>query len=133
RVNDDGVGRALLVCGRGFAFYLGNPFIQAQAPILRSIDFGSWSSVPQVEAALKINALFLVGLALAPALRWALANTRWGLIVRSVGDNADAARAMGYSVDRVRLLATTAGGFLGGIGGSFLALYYPGSWNEGLS
>jgi ABC-type uncharacterized transport system permease subunit len=26
-----------------------------------------------------------------------------------------------------------AGGFLAGIGGAFLSLYYPGSWNEGLS
>ena len=25
------------------------------------------------------------------------------------------------------------GGFLAGVGGSFLSLYYPGSWNEGLS
>jgi ABC-type uncharacterized transport system permease subunit len=25
------------------------------------------------------------------------------------------------------------GGFLAGIGGAFLSLYYPGSWNEGLS
>jgi ABC-type uncharacterized transport system permease subunit len=50
-----------------------------------------------------------------------------------VGDSADAARAMGYSVDLVRLAATSAGGFLAGIGGSFLSLYYPGSWNEGLS
>jgi len=31
------------------------------------------------------------------------------------------------------LLATMAGGFLAGVGGSFLSLYYPGSWNEGLS
>ena len=40
---------------------------------------------------------------------------------------------MGYSVNRVRLAATVAGGFLAGIGGAFLSLYYPGSWNEGLS
>src|SRR5258708_14775616 len=26
-----------------------------------------------------------------------------------------------------------AGGFLAGVGGSFLSLYYPGNWNEGLS
>jgi len=25
------------------------------------------------------------------------------------------------------------GGFLAGVGGSFLSLFYPGSWNEGLS
>ena len=49
------------------------------------------------------------------------------------GESADAARAMGYSVDRVRLLATTAGGFLAGVGGAFLSLYYPGQLERGLS
>ena len=66
-------------------------------------------------------------------LLWALNNTRWGLAVRAVGDNADAARTMGYAVNRVRLLSTVAGGFLAGVGGSFLSLYYPGSWNEAIS
>ena len=33
----------------------------------------------------------------------------------------------------MRLLATTVGGFLAGVGGAFLSLYYPGSWSEGLS
>ena len=33
----------------------------------------------------------------------------------------------------MRLYATCVGGFLAGVGGSFLSLYYPGSWNEGLS
>ena len=33
----------------------------------------------------------------------------------------------------IRLRATMVGGFLAGIGGSFLSLFYPGSWNEGLS
>ena len=60
-------------------------------------------------------------------------NTRIGLVVRTVGDSADAARAMGYSVDAVRLLATAAGGVLAGVGGAYLSLYYPGSWNEGIS
>jgi simple sugar transport system permease protein len=53
--------------------------------------------------------------------------------VRTVGDNGDAARALGYSVERVRASCTAAGGFLAGIGGAFLSLYYPGTWNEGLS
>ena len=52
--------------------------------------------------------------------------------MQTVGDSADAARALGYSV-RVRWAATALGGFLAGVGGSFLSLYYPGSWNEGLS
>ena len=133
RVNDVAVGIALFILGTGLAFSLGKPYIQPVAPRLPHLALGGWSTLPQVRVALEINALFLVGVVLAPALRWALANTRAGLIVRTVGDNADAARALGYSVERVRAGATAAGGFLAGAGGSFLSLYYPGTWNEALS
>ena len=133
RVNDIAVGIALMLFGTGLAFYLGKPLIEPSAPILPAIDFGAWSDIPQVRAALRINVLFLVGVALAPLLVWALTTTRWGLIVRTAGESADAARAMGYSVNLIRMRATMIGGFLAGIGGSFLSLYYPGSWNEGLS
>ena len=60
-------------------------------------------------------------------------NRAGGLQLRIVGESADAARAMGLPIDTVRILATMAGGFLAGIGGSYLSLVYPGSWNEGLS
>jgi simple sugar transport system permease protein len=133
RVNDIAVGIALMLFGIGLAFFLGKPLIQPSAPRLPAISLGFFSDLPQVRSALQVNALFLVGIALAPALRWALSNTRWGLILRTVGESAEAARAMGYDVNRVRLLATVAGGALAGIGGSFLSLFYPGSWNEGLS
>ncbi len=133
RVNDIAVGISLMLFGIGLAFFLGKPFIQPTAPRLPTIDFGWWSALPQVRAALEVNILFLIGVALAPAMAWAFKNTRWGLIVRTVGESADAARALGYHVNRVRLLSTVAGGFLAGVGGSFLSLFYPGSWNEGLS
>jgi general nucleoside transport system permease protein len=133
RVNDIAVGIALMLFGTGLAFYLGKPLIEPSAPILPSLDLGWWSSLPPVRAALKINVLFLIGVGLAPLLFWALRNTRWGLILRTAGESADAARAMGYSVNAIRLRATMVGGFLSGIGGSFLSLVYPGNWNEGLS
>lgn len=133
RVNDIAVGIALMLFGIGLAFFLGKPLIQPSAPRLPAISLAWFSDVPQLRSALAVNVLFLIGLALAPALRWALANTRWGLILRTAGESAEAARAMGYDVNRVRLLATMAGGVLAGIGGSFLSLFYPGSWNEGLS
>jgi general nucleoside transport system permease protein len=133
KVNDIALGIALMLFGTGLAFFLGKPLIEPVAPILPAIEFGWWSDIPQVKAALRVNVLFLIGLALAPILVWALRTTRWGLILRTVGESADAARAMGYSVNGTRLLATMIGGFLAGIGGSFLSLFYPGSWNEGLS
>ncbi|HMN83241.1 MAG TPA: ABC transporter permease [Burkholderiaceae bacterium] len=133
RVNDIALGIALMILGLGLAFFFGKDYVQPTAPRLPSFDLGFWSSSPVLKAALQINALFVIGAVLAFALHWAFGNTRWGLIVRTVGDSADAARALGYPVNRVRLLATATGGFFAGVGGSFLSLYYPGSWNEALS
>ena len=133
RVNDIAVGIALMLFGTGLAFYLGKPLIEPTAPRLPAIDFGWWSDIAQVRAALRINVLFLIGVVLAPVLYWAFRTTRWGLLIRTAGESSDAARAMGYSVLAIRLKATMVGGFLAGIGGSFLSLFYPGSWNEGLS
>jgi len=133
RVNDIAIGIGLMLFGTGFAFFLGKPYVQPKAPMLPSIPLGGWSRSPQIQAALQVNPLFLIGLALAIALAWAFRNTRWGLVVRMVGDSSDAARALGYGVSAVRTLATAAGGLLAGVGGSFLSLYYPGSWSEGLS
>jgi ABC-type uncharacterized transport system permease subunit len=133
RVNDIAVGIAMMLFGIGLAFYLGKPLIQPTAPRLPAIPLGDFSDVPQVRSALQVNALFLIGILLAPTLRWALARTSWGLVLRTVGESAEAARAMGYDVNMVRFWATVAGGTLAGIGGSFLSLFYPGSYNEGLS
>ncbi|WP_449411712.1 ABC transporter permease [Methylobacterium komagatae] len=133
KVNDVAIGIALMLFGTGLAFFFGKPFIQPPAPPLPAIPFGAWSDLPQVRAALRVNVLFLAGAALSVALWWGFRNTKAGLILRVVGDSADAARALGYDVDRVRLVATGLGGVLAGIGGSYLSLYYPGSWNEGIS
>jgi len=133
RVNDIAVGIALMLFGTGLSFYLGKPLIQPQAPALPALELGSFSTSPALRDALRVNPLFLLGIALAPALLWGLKNARAGLVLRMVGEGADTARAVGVSVRRVRLLATMAGGFLAGIGGSFLSLYYPGVWSEGLS
>ena len=49
------------------------------------------------------------------------------------GGSRPAALFLRVSVNGVRLAATSIGGLLAGIGGAFLSLSYPGSWNEGLS
>src|SRR6202035_5249130 len=102
RVNDIAVGIALMLFGTGLAFYIGKPLIEPTAtrlsaiefgwrsglsPVraergMHAIDFGSWSDITQVRAALRINVLFLIGVALAPILYWAFRTTRWGLLIR---------------------------------------------------
>src|SRR6187401_1133915 len=82
RVNDIAVGIALMLFGTGLAFFLGKPLVQPSAPRLPALSLGFLFSTPQVRSALEVNVLFLLGAALAPALRWTLKNTRYGLALR---------------------------------------------------
>jgi general nucleoside transport system permease protein len=133
RVNDIAVGISMMLFGTGIAFFFGKPYIQPSAPQLGSFSLGGWTGNHEIAAALQINPLLIVGVIVALIMAWAFADTKWGLIVRMTGDSAASARAMGVSVDLVRFVCTTIGGFLAGVGGAFLSLYYPGAWNQGLS
>ncbi len=133
KVNDIAIGISLMLLGTGLAFFFGTPYVQPVAPHLPSLPLGWWSSVPQVQAALNVNILFLVGIVLALVLAWMLRSTRAGLILRVVGDSTDAARAMGLRPNLIRTLATAAGGAFAGVGGAYLSLFYPGAWSQGIS
>ncbi len=132
-VNDIAMGIALMLLGIGLAFFFGKPYIQPVAPDLPSLPLGWWSEISQLRAALQVNVLFLLGIGLAFGMAWMFRNTALGLRIRVVGDSAEAARAIGIAPDRVRLWSTAAGGAFAGVAGAYLSLYYPGSWNEGLS
>ncbi|MEN9226594.1 MAG: ABC transporter permease [Thermostichus sp. HHBFW_bins_43] len=133
RVNDVAVGIAMIIFGSGLAFYLGKPFIQPVAPQLPAFELGGWSSHAAVRAALKLNPLLLLGTLLAFGMHWFFRATRWGLFVRAVGDNPEAARAMAISVPKVRTLCIMVGSLLAAVGGACLSLYFPGSWTERIS
>lgn len=133
KVNDVAVGIAMILFGSGLAFFFGKSFIQPVAPQLPTIELGAWIDQPAIKSALKISPLFILGILIAPAMQWFFKSTRWGLFIRAVGDNPAAARAMGIPVKLVRTACIMGGSFLAGIGGSYLSLYYPGSWTERIS
>jgi len=59
--------------------------------------------------------------------------TRWGLGVRSVGENPAAADTCGFSVSRYRFFSVTIGSGLVGIGGAYLSLVSTPMWIENMS
>jgi len=133
RVNDVAMGIAVMLAGTGLAFFFGKPYVQPSAPLLPSIPLGFWADAPQIRSALQVSPLFFLGLICAFAMDRFFRSTRTGLRVRIVGDSEDAARALGLPILRIRLFATATGSALAGLGGAFLSLCYPASWNEGLS
>jgi hypothetical protein len=64
---------------------------------------------------------------------WMFRATRVGLMIRVVGDSDRRRPRHGPASPVIRTLATAAGGAFAGVGGAYLSLYYPGSWNEGIS
>ncbi len=68
------------------------------------------------------NLLVYVAFALVPISAYVLNNTTFGLMIRAVGQNPEAADAMGVSVARVRYATTTIGGMLAGLAGASLSI-----------
>ncbi|MCC6612808.1 MAG: ABC transporter permease [Anaerolineae bacterium] len=67
-----------------------------------------------------------------PLLAWLLYRTSFGLRLRSVGENPEAADTAGISVFRTRYVALIIGGALMGIGGAFLSLAQLGAFTHGI-
>ncbi len=59
--------------------------------------------------------------------------TRWGLNMRSIGENPAAADTCGLSVGKYRFLAVTIGSGFVGIGGAYLSLAITPMWIENMS
>ncbi|MEZ5175043.1 MAG: ABC transporter permease [Acidimicrobiia bacterium] len=66
---------------------------------------------------------------LIPITWWLLYRTRWGLEVRSVGENPQASDASGIDVNRRRRESIYYMGILAGLGGAFLVLGQVGTYD----
>jgi len=60
--------------------------------------------------------------ALVPIAGWVLNRTTWGLQIRAVGQNPEAADSLGVSVTRVRYLSVMFGAALAGLAGASLSI-----------
>ncbi|SDF03564.1 nucleoside ABC transporter membrane protein [Thermus arciformis] len=77
--------------------------------------------------------LALLALGLALLLHLLLYRTRFGLYLRSVGENPKAADLFGVNVEGVRYGALALGGGLIGLAGAYLSLAYRPSWTDGMT
>lgn len=75
---------------------------------------------------------YLTFLLLVPLAWWLLYRTSFGLKVRAVGENPEAADAAGVNVFRIRTIALAAGGALMAAGGAFLSLAQLGAFTHGI-
>jgi simple sugar transport system permease protein len=127
-------GLALTLFGLGLSSLLGQGYVGIKPPPTTRLDLPVLSDLPFVGRVLFSHDLMVyVALALV-ALVWALLKyTRAGLILRAVGENHEAAHALGYKVVRIRILAILFGGACAGLGGAYLSLVRVPQWTEGMT
>jgi ABC-type uncharacterized transport system permease subunit len=68
------------------------------------------------------NLLVYLAFALVPISAYVLNRTSFGLMIRAVGQNPEAADAMGVNVARVRYFTVTFGGMMAGLAGASLSI-----------
>ena len=132
--NQVATGLALTLFGIGLASLMGQGYVGVRAPSVPRLDLPVLSDIPVLGPILfQHDAMVYVGIALVAAVWWFLNRTRGGLVLRAVGENHDAAHALGYKVVRIRLAAIAFGGACAGLGGAYLSLVRVPQWTEGVT
>ncbi len=134
QANQTATGLALTIFGTGISALLGAGYVGIAGPTLPPLDIPVLSQLPFVGRVLfGYDALVYFAFVLLGAVAWFLSRSRWGLIVRAVGDAQDAAHAIGYKVIAIRYGATLFGGATAGLAGAYMSLSYSPMWAQGMT
>ena len=132
--NQVATGLALTIFGTGLSGLVGADYVGKAISRLDSIKVPVLSEIPVLGYILFThNMLVYLGFIIVFLVGWFLYKTKSGLILRAVGNNPESAHALGYSVISIRFLAVMFGGFMAGLGGSFLPLVLTPHWAEGMT
>jgi simple sugar transport system permease protein len=132
--NQVATGLALTLLGLGLSAMIGQSYSGIQPPSTRDLNFGPLADIPVIGPVVFTHDwVVYTSLILVVAVWYVLTRTRAGLILRAVGENHDAAHALGYKVVRVRFLAIAFGGACAGLGGAYLSLVRVPQWTEGMT
>ena len=113
--NQIATGLALTIFGIGLSAMLGKKFAGTPIDGLNPYYF----------IVISFLLVFLVG--------YFLSKTKYGLIVRAVGENHNSAYALGYNVIKTRYLTIIFGGVMSSLAGYYISICYAPMWQEGMT
>jgi simple sugar transport system permease protein len=132
RANQVAVGLAVGILGQGLSSLVGNSYESLTITGLPKLAFPGLSDLPVVGGMFVQDIIVWLSL-VATALIWAMFRySRLGLILRAIGENPAAARAIGYRVTAFRLCAVMFGGAMAGFAGAYAATVYTPLWADGM-
>lgn len=132
--NQVATGLALTLFGLGLSALMGQGYNGIKPPLTPDVPFGPLADIPALGPILFAHDwVVYFSVALTAATWWVLKATRVGLIIRAVGESHDAAHALGYKVNRIRLGCILFGGAMAGMGGAYVSLVRVPQWVDGIT
>lgn len=129
KVDQTVTGLALNLFAQGLSFYwyrVAYSELGGQVPttrIFQLLPIPGLSKIPLIgEIFFSQTILTYIAFSMVPLIWFFLYRTRYGLLIRTLGENPRAADVKGVSVTKYRYLAVLFGGMMAGLGGSFLTL-----------
>lgn len=134
QANQVATGLALTLFGLGLSSLMGQGYVGIKPPLTGQLPFGPLGDIPVFgRIFFSHDPMVYLSIAIIAAVWATLKFSRMGLILRAVGENHDAAHALGYKVTRIRILAILFGGAMAGLGGAYLSLVRVPQWTDGIT
>lgn len=131
--NQVATGLAVGILGLGLSALIGRDHESLTIDTPGTVNIPLLADIPVIGPILfQHNIVVYLTVVLALAIGYCLKHTRLGLALRAVGENPNAARALGYSVQVIRYGAVAFGGLLAGFAGAYASTVYTPLWADGM-
>lgn len=131
QANQVAAGLALTIFGVGVSAYIGLDYTSVALSGIDSIYIPVLSDIPIIGPLLfSLDPLIYLSFVMFIAISIFLYRSKWGLLLRAIGESPESAVSLGYHVIAIRYLAVMFGGAMAGLGGAYLALVYTPLWVE---
>ncbi|VDC29301.1 ABC transporter permease [Pseudogemmobacter humi] len=132
--NQVATGLALTLFGIGISSLAGQGYNGIKPPATFALPMGPLRDIPFLGPMLfRHDWVVWFSLFMVAAVWFVLNRTRAGLIIRAVGESHEAAHALGYKVNRIRLLCILFGGAMAGMGGAYISLVRVPQWTDNMT
>jgi len=128
-------GLALTMFGSGASAFFGVSMVgKTLKASFEVIPIPLLSKIPVLGEVIFNHNILVYCAFILPLIVWFVFNrTKWGLALRSSGEEPLSSEIMGIQVIKVRYIATIVGGIFIGISGAYLSVAYSRLWVEGMT
>ncbi|WP_040725483.1 ABC transporter permease [Thiomicrorhabdus sp. Kp2] len=132
--NQVATGLALTIFGLGLSSLLGRDLVGVAYEGLPKLNIEILREIPFLGNVLfSHDILIYFSLIMVYVTYWFLNKSRYGLVLRAVGESHDAAHSIGYPVIKIRYMAVLYGGAMSGLAGAYLSLSYSPMWADNMT